>query len=344
MKNAGEVMCRLLAKLVLVASCCVVLAPSKQVVAQDWVKSMFSESSHDFGNVARGSKTSYSFVFENKFEEDVHIREVRTSCKCTIPSIKNKDKGGDTLKTYGKGEIVCDFNTQAFIGARSAVVTVVFDKPYYGEMQLNVKGNIRSDVQTDPGEIQFGEVQRGTEKKTSVKVTYQGSYPWKITDVRSANENLRVQLKPTTNAYGKTDYEMLIRLLPTAPVGSFNDQIVLVTNESRFNLVTVPVRGSVQPPLVMAGSVELGTTGFNKTLKKRLIIKGKEPFEITDVSCEDDRFSFDIPSGERKVHLIPMTFESGEKKGAFKVEVKVTASLESDNSASTFVSGNVVDE
>ncbi len=85
------------------------------------------------------------------------------------------------------------------MGQRSAVVTVVFDRPYYAEVQLLVKGNIRSDILIEPGEVKFGDVDVGTTKAVDVKVSYQGSTnrDWQITDVRSTNQHLSVKLSPS---------------------------------------------------------------------------------------------------------------------------------------------------
>ncbi len=48
---------------------------------------MFSESSHDFGTVARGSKTVYRFKFKNIYEEPLHVSGIRSSCGCTTPEV-----------------------------------------------------------------------------------------------------------------------------------------------------------------------------------------------------------------------------------------------------------------
>lgn len=305
---------------------------------QDWVKSMFEQNSHDFGTVPRGAKTEFRFKLTNKYEENVHIASVRSSCGCTIPRIEKSD-----LTTYEAGAIVCEFNTRSFIGAKSAVVTVVFDRPYYGEMQLMVKGNIRSDIVTEPGEIQFSDVKRGTEKATSVKITYAGNSRWKITDVRSANQNLSVKLERVDNGTGRVEYRMRVRLLESAPAGSFSDQIVLVTNDQRYNLVTIPVRGTVTPPLVMPVSIELGTIRPGASVQKRMIIKGSEPFEITKIECSDERFTFKAPAGKKTAHIIPVDFQSSDTTGAFKEAVYVHTSLAEDGTASTTISGNVSD-
>lgn len=311
--------------------------PPNLVFGQEWVKTMFETTDHDFGTVPRGAKAEYEFKLTNKFQEDVHIASVRSSCGCTIPRIAKAD-----LKTYQEGAIICEFNTRSFIGPRSAVVTVVFTQPYYGEMQLMVKGNIRSDIVTEPGEIQFGELDHGTEKATSVKVTYAGTNNWEITDVRSANRHLGVLLDRIETGSSRVEYEMRVRLKDTAPIGDFSDQIVLVTNDQNYNLVTVPVRGSVLPPLVMPVSVELGTVRAGEPLQNRMIIRSKQDFEITMVECDDERFSFaPTPGKSSKVHIIPFQFNSQET-GAFRKKVTVHTNLPEQNVASTMVSGNVV--
>jgi hypothetical protein len=304
--------------------------------AQEWVKAMFEETEHDFGTVPRGAKAEYEFKLVNKYQETIHIDRVKSSCGCTTPRIKKAD-----LKTYEEGSIVCEFNTESFIGPKTAQVTVVFTQPFYGEMQLNVRGNIRSDIQTEPGVIEFGEVDRGMSKATQVKISYAGRNPWEITDVRSVNDNLGVQLEPI-NQNGRIGYIMKVMLKDTAPAGDFSDQIVLVTNEPQFNLVTIPVRGVILPPVSMPVSIELGSIKVEDAIKSRMVIKSKEEFAITDIKCPDARFRFTAPEGKKKVHIIPIDFSAGNTAGAFRIQVSVTTSLPEGGQASTIISGNVV--
>ena len=305
--------------------------------AQEWVKQMFEQTSHDFGNVPRGAKAEYEFLFTNKYQEDLHIAQVRSSCGCTSPRVAKNE-----LKTYEQGAIICEFNTRSFIGPKSAVVTVVFDRPYHGEIQLLVKGKILSDIVTEPGEIQFGELEQGMEKTTDVNVTYTGGRKWEITDVRSANQHLGVKLTRVQRRGGPMEYNMQVRLKDSAPPGDFSDQIVLVTTDPEYNLVTIPVRGSVLPPLVMPVSVDLGTVRSGQTVRSRMIIRSKQPFEIKDIECDDPRFTFAAAPGKvATVHAIPVEFQSDEA-GAFRKTVTVHTTLPEGGSASTMISGNVV--
>lgn len=311
---------------------------SNSAFAQQWARDMFSEMDHDFGIVPRGSKTEFEFKFTNKYKENVHVASVRTSCQCTLPRV-----GKGELKTYEEGSIIAEFNTRAFIGPRAAVVTVVFDRPFYAEVQLNVKGNIRSDIVPEPGEIQFGEVDQGEEKTTNVKISYAGTANWEITDVRSANLHLAVKMEGKTKNGGKTEYAMQVRLKGDAPAGELADEIILVTNEAQFNLVTLPVRANVIPPLSMPASVELGTIKVGQSTKNRVFIKSKIPFKIEKVECDDPRFVFTAPEGEKMAHFIPFEFTSDDKTGAFRQKITVHTTLANPSSASTTISGNVTE-
>jgi len=120
-------------------------ASGRPAAAQEWAKKMFSVTSHNFGTVARGSKTEYRFVFRNLYEEDIHVSGVRTSCGCTSPSVTKK-----LLKTHETSEVVATFNTRTFLGQHGATLTVTFDRPFTAEVQLRVAGNIRGDVTFEP--------------------------------------------------------------------------------------------------------------------------------------------------------------------------------------------------
>ena len=114
--------------------CCTGIVPAKE-----WAQKMFKIVDYDFGTVARGAKAEFDFELENIYKEDVHVASVRTSCNCTTPKIINPE-----LKTWEKGKVRAIFNTRSFLGARSATVTVVIDKPYPAEVQLSVKGFLGS--------------------------------------------------------------------------------------------------------------------------------------------------------------------------------------------------------
>ncbi len=322
--------------LTLLSICFAMIASERDpLYAQQWARDMFEVTTHDFGVVPRGAKSEFEFKFTNKYKENVHVASVRTSCKCTIPRIEQQE-----LKTYQQGAVIAEFKTSDFVGARAAVITVVFDRPFHAELQLTVKGTIRSDIVPMPGEIQFGEVDLGSEKTTDVKISYLGTAKWEIVDVLSKNEHLAVKLNAPQPGTKKIEYSMNVRLKDSAPAGEFSDEIVLVTNEPQSNRVTLPVRAAIVPPLDLQG-IQLGTIKAGEVKDDRLIIKAKKPFKIIKVECSDERFAFKPSQDARAAHIIPFTFSSGSNIGSFSQKIVVQTDLADSPQAEASVTGNV---
>ncbi|MFI4877146.1 MAG: DUF1573 domain-containing protein [Blastopirellula sp. JB062] len=280
--------------------------------AQDWARKMFSVTSHDFGTVARGADAIYEFDLQNIYEEDVHVAAVRSSCGCTTPSIKSGD-----LKTWQKGAIVCKFNTDSFLGEKSATVTVTIDKPYYAEVQLNVRGHIRGDVVFQPGAVKLGSVDQGEPASAKVNVAYAGHNNWQIMDVRSDNPHLSVEMSEPMRGSGRIAYDLIVKLKDDAPVGYIQDHLTLVTNDSRNPNITLPVEGKVAPAVTVSpAALALGEVEQGESVKKKLIVRAKKPFKITSIQCDDKSYQFAEPSGDAKLlHFIPITYTAGEKSG-----------------------------
>lgn len=305
--------------------------------AQAWATKMFKETSHDFGAVARGAKTEFEFELTNIYEEDLHIASVRSSCGCTSPRITKAD-----LKTWEKGAIVAQFNTRSFIGKKAAVVTVTIDKPYYAEVQLMVSGHIRSDIVVEPGEVQFGDVDQGSAKNTELSVQYVGRNSWKINDVRSQCDYLTVKLKREEQGSGRIGYRLDVGIKENAPVGNIQQEIILVTDDRTYERISIPVFANVLPPLTIAPkTLDLGDLKPGEGKQQRLVVRGKSPFTITEIVCEDPRFQFKVPTGEKGTHLVPFEFTAAEEVGEIQQTITVKTSLGEELKAECQIFGRV---
>lgn len=299
---------------------------SGTVSAQEWAKKMFKETEHDFGVVARGAPTEYRFVFQNIYKEDIHIAGVRSSCGCTSPRVEKT-----LVKTWEESEIICRYNTHSFLGAKGATVTVTIDRPYFAEIQLQVKGNIRGDVMFDPNLVNFGTVDPAATETQKVNINYSGGRSgWAIKDVRSANSYFGVRLKETSRIGGRVGYEMTIELKPGSPEGYFQDSLTVVTNDQANPRVTLPIQGNIastslvnlSPSLVSFGVVQSG-----EAATERLIVRSKEPFTIKSVKSSSPLVTFgDVSSEAKTLHLVPVKLgatAAGDMKGTITVETSL---------------------
>jgi hypothetical protein len=207
-------------------------------------------------------------------------------------------------------------------------VTLTIDKPYYAEVQLAIKGFIRGDVVFDPGTVNFDSVGFGEEAQRQVNVNYAGRGDWKIVDIRSANTNLVVEPVETQRFNGRVGYELKVRLKPEMPVGYFNDEMILVTNDRQSQQIPLRVEGMVASPLTVSpAALSLGVLGPGQTVTKNIVVRSKKPFRITQVNCKDDCFEF-VPSEEAKqLHLIPVKFTAADEPGKISEQIEIETDL-----------------
>ena len=293
------------------------------VSAQEWATKMFPVTSHNFGTVAKGSKTEYRFEFRNLYKEDLHVAGVRTSCGCTSPTVSKRD-----LKTHETAEVVASFNTRTFTGQHGATLTVTFDKPFHAEVQLRVAGNIRGDVTFDPPFIDLGNVNLGKGAERTVRVTRIGASGWEIKDVRSANTDFEVALSKPTTAVGQTSYDLTMRLKPEAPAGYIKGQLVLVTSDPRATQIPMDVEGrvvadvTVSPQLLALGAVAPGAS-----ITKNVVIRANRPFCVTGINCVDGCLTCEPRTTPATVHILPVTFTAGNAAGKVERQLKIATDL-----------------
>lgn len=292
--------------------------------AQEWARKMFESTSHDFGTVARGAKSVHRFKVTNIYKETVHIAGVRSSCGCSTPTISK-----DTIETYESGEIVVQFNTHSFLGAKSATITVTIDRPFQAEVQLEVQGNVRSDLVIHPGAVQFGNVDQGTPVEKRIAINHAGGGNWQLVDVQSRYEHVEVEIKRAAAATASTAaYELVVRLKDDAPVGYVNEQLILVTNDAQTPRIPLAIEGRVSPELtVTPASLYLGELEVGQEVTKQLVVRGKQPFRIVEVNCPDECFSFKAAPEAKTLHLVAVTFKPMQAG-----QVKQTIGLKTDRS------------
>ncbi len=289
--------------------------------AQQWAKKMFSTLEHDFGTVAKDSKQEFRFEFTNLDKEDLHISGVRASCGCTIPTAEQ-----DIVKTFEKGSILATYNTKAFAGARGATVTVTFDKPYFAEVQLQVNGFIRTDLAFSPSSLAFGEFSLNEKPRMEFNVSHAGNSDWMITDVRSKHPFYEVEILERTQLTNQVGYKLAVQLKDNIPAGYLQDNLIIVTNDVSNQEIKLPVSGKVAAPVTLSpSSLLLGITSPETEITKRLILRADEPFTIESISCDYPGVRFNPSSEPKKIHIVPVTFNSG--LSSQKIQATITAKV-----------------
>ncbi len=248
------------------------------------------------------AKVEYPFQFYNPYKEPVHVAAVSSSCGCTTPEVVKSD-----LATYERSEILAKFNTRSFTGNHAATLTVTIDRPYFATVQLNVWGDIRGDIEVksadagiDNGLVEFGTVDQGESRERKMTVIRYGRSDWQIVDVRSVNSSYEVEVVDGPSSAGRVAYDLIVRLKKDSPPGYIHDPLILVTNDTQVPQIPIEVEGNIKAELNVSPQVlAMGTVEAGQQVTKPLIVTGHKPFKVVAVHCDDDSFTFKIPSVEK---------------------------------------------
>lgn len=297
--------------------------------AQDWARQMFTEFEHDFGTVAKNEKAEYRFAIKNNFKEDIRIRGVTTSCACTdVAMSKNLVRSRETVY------LIANFNTRNFVGQKQATVTVHFDHPFPGEVQLTVRGFIRNDVMFEPGAIDFGALNQQSLSTRSanrqIRITKYNNPNWRIIDVKSTFPHVGVALTNPTQAGAQVSYNMDVRIKDSSPAGIVQGELLIVAEE--FGRQTnIPIKFSAKVSSALQISPEVLTMTSvpqGDMVSKKVVVKAAKPFRISDITCSSDLFSVAAdPEKNKKVHFINVEYNADQPPGRYEFELEFITDL-----------------
>jgi len=310
---------------VLLLFCALSALSLNQLSAQSFSEVIAPDQRHfDFGAVPKASKVEHRFALSNPFATDLHIQSVRASCGCTTPILENQ-----TIKPGETGYLIAKFNTDRFNGEKKAALTLSITKPYFTELQLNVKGYIRTDIVLNPGEAAFGSTLEGTAKHLKLDLNYAGRSDWKIVDVVCPYAFLKASFQEVSRNNGRVQYSFEVSLDPAAPEGYLENQIVIHTNDNRLKTFPIRFSATVEKPMqISPPKVALGKVKPNEPIAQRLTISGKSNFQVMGLSSDIAEIRFEPNGKASRVHLlqivispkISIEFSEGEVNGLIRVQ------------------------
>lgn len=97
----------------------------------------FEELNHDYGTIEQGSDGTYSFVFTNAGTEPLILKNVRSSCGCTIPEWPREPINAGESST-----ILVKYNTNR-VGPFSKSISV-YSNAQEAPVVLRIKGEVKA--------------------------------------------------------------------------------------------------------------------------------------------------------------------------------------------------------
>jgi hypothetical protein len=117
---------------------------------------------------------------------------------------------------------------------------------YNSDARLELRADVRTELQVTPGFIDFGTVASGAKTSKTATLKYHGKMAdWKITQADTTNKNIDVKLTPPTQPGGAFTIEAS---LTASLSGDIRDEIRVQTNDPAVPALTIAVVGKVEAP------------------------------------------------------------------------------------------------
>lgn len=299
----------------------------------DWVNTALPERAYDFGTVARGSQIRKAFPLVNRTDQEIRIVDWRTKCGCT-----NVRVGAKVIPPGTQTTIEATIDTTRFSGYKPSGLTIIFDRPSYVEVDLNLSCFIRSDIVTNPGQLDFGIVRRAERMApTSLTLTYAGGRSdWEITRMKTQTSKIKAELRELNRtADGQINFELTANLQPGVPNGYFKDEITLITNDQTSPSIPISVVANLQSAVAVTPSiVNFGAVKPGQSVSKTVLVRSAQPFSIAKLDAsQPDVQAEPAEKGARPVHQLKLTFKAPEQAGPQHATVSIETDIKDEPAA-----------
>jgi hypothetical protein len=71
----------------------------------------------------------------------------------------------------------------------------------------------------------------------------------------------------------------------------------------------------------------LGDVKFGQQVAKKFIVRGKKPFRILSIECDEDSFQFNVDDKASERHVVEIVFDAKKEVGNVKQLIRITTDL-----------------
>lgn len=199
----------------------------------------FAEPVFDFGSVWQGEAVTHKFEFQNVGNETLKIDRVRASCGCSKAEASVKE-----VPPGKSGYIEVVFNSEGYRNRQSKTVYVYSNDPKNSMTQVELRSNVKIEVEIKPRTISFGDVPKHSQVTRQLEIIQRGEEELIIEKVKADSKYLTID-SVSKKGVAKKVYSIKCSLREDVPAGIFVGRIDIYTNLERKSRIMVPVQARV---------------------------------------------------------------------------------------------------
>jgi hypothetical protein len=277
-----------------------------------WAAALVSQTEHNWGTVERGAQLSHQFTITNPTGKDVRIKNVSPSCHCVSPMVTDY-----TIPPGGTSIIDARMNTSGFLGSKTVTITVTFDRPRRGELQLRVSTVSSGGANVASSEVDFGVATLGQKVEKKLILDFTGAVDRKIESVQFNKDKLTADFKELERTGDRVRYELTLVLPETLAPGQLEEKVLIRTNDPKTSETTVIAKARIEGQITMVpDTFKLNQLSPGDKLTRNVIIKGAAPFRIVQVNNTLGMFAVQSGGADKTVQMVSVTFTAPADPGA----------------------------
>lgn len=280
----------------------------------------------------------HHFIVKNTTDSQVSISNIRVSCGCvSATAIKN------TLQPKEETAIVARMDTTRFNGSKSVTIYVIFDRPRYEEVRLQVQAYGRNDFAVSPESFNFLQVKQGTTAEATVQIRFYGFPNAQITEAKTESNFIKVTTKEIKREGNEVTFQATARVREDIPVGKWFSEVWIKGNSASIGQIRIPLNIEVEAPLTLTpATLSLGEPKMGEAVEKKVIVRGAVPFKIVGLDGLNDQWQVkEIPGDKKEVHVLTVTFKPA-KEGEARHKLTIRTDLGAGGSIDLSASAKVV--
>jgi hypothetical protein len=195
-------------------------------------RTVFKETTHDFGKVKQGDVVTHEFVFKNEGGAPLVVEKVETTCGCTAALVSEKRIGPGK-----EGKIKTTFDTRGYSGRLSRYIYLISNDGENARRELSLVADIQvppaARIDVDRYNVDMGLVLEGDSPSARVVIKSTGERELKV---EMAHESVQFFSggKPLVSPFflptGESR-EVELRFPPQAKTGVLRDYILIKSND-----------------------------------------------------------------------------------------------------------------
>src|SRR6266508_558785 len=270
-------------------ACCILLLTAATLAGEAGAppQAGLTETDHDFGEVRQGQTVSHDFPVRNLGKGVLRIERAELSRSDMALRARPIEPGSE-------GKISLELKTAEFAGKIEVQALVFFNDPLLPKAVLTLRGKVRPPIEIRP----FGAVFLAAFKDEPVErvltLVNNEEKPIAVKQIQTEGSHFIASLK--TIELGKV-YSVSVRMVPGAPVGRYEETLVIEMSSPAGRVLRVPVHLFVKPDLYATpDAVDFGEISLEKVgrsvgildlLKQTILVKSRrDPFSIVSVVCD----------------------------------------------------------